>query len=808
VNNIANMIRLVVVLALALSGCGAKPTAPLTAVTPSPTAVQLSHTQTPFPQGKNITVTSAADSGSVTLRQALLDAQPGDTITFDSNVFPPENPTVIKLMSGLPSIYQGYLTLDVSNAGVILDGSQAGEGWIPGIIIESEHNIIQGLQVIHFSGPGILLNSSARFNLVGGDRSIGSGPLGQGNLFSDTSDGVGILGSDNTVTGNLIGTDITGLGKLGNKAPGVFLDGNASRNVIGPNNIIAYNGTVGGGGVEIRSVNALANVITANSIHDNSFSGIYYNISNGAQAVLTLPPVILDFDLAAGLAKGIVCPYCSVELFSTSARDGEEFEGSATADQYGDFSITKDQAFAGPALTATSRSADSNTSAFSAPTSELRRSLTLQEQNDTSRSLLSLKPSDELADNRIGSLWSDFWQSFDFQEVIDNEIVPAGLKWVKISMNQAEYITSDQSGVVLFWDKPELFISPEFDSYIDQLVSHKITIYYMLNFWDKANHPNGWSVQYRFTTEEDIAHYLEYVRFIVTHFKGRVQYYELWNEPNIRVPLQYINPEDYINLAKRTIPVIKEIDPQAKVVVGCTSNTANTQPRDYLFNLLNSDLMPIADAVSWHPFYGAIPNSGKNPDYYASYPALLASLIDTAKQNGFQGEFIAAEMSYGGSTCGGCDVIDPSYSDTIWAKYTARAILLHLGNDVAAGININSQRTVHYNTIRNIDNVFAGIHAEEFDVEVQPEPDNLMNFSFTGSDGSKLVALWTNGVAVDDDPGFSSTISIPGVAGWNASVIDILNGLEQKLIASNENGSLVIRGLLIKDYPVIIRLTE
>jgi hypothetical protein len=38
--------------------------------------------------------------------------------------------------------------------------------------------------------------------------------------------------------------------------------------------------------------------------------------------------------------------------------------------------------------------------------------------------------------------------------------------------------------------------------------------------------------------------------------------------------------------------------------------------------------------------------------------------------------------------------------------------------------------------------------------------------------------------------------------------MDVLYGFEQPLITSSENGNLVIRDLLIKDYPIILRITE
>jgi hypothetical protein len=38
--------------------------------------------------------------------------------------------------------------------------------------------------------------------------------------------------------------------------------------------------------------------------------------------------------------------------------------------------------------------------------------------------------------------------------------------------------------------------------------------------------------------------------------------------------------------------------------------------------------------------------------------------------------------------------------------------------------------------------------------------------------------------------------------------IDVLQGFEQGLIASDEDGNLAIRALLVKDYPIILRLSS
>ena len=127
-----------------------------------------------------------------TLRWALLGAQAGDTITFDPEIFPPGRPTTIFLTSEMPRISQGDISIDASNAGVILDGSKLPGNSVFGLVINSDHNTVMGVQIINFQGSGIYLEDGS-YNRIGGDRSIGIGPLGQGNLISNNFVGIGLL---------------------------------------------------------------------------------------------------------------------------------------------------------------------------------------------------------------------------------------------------------------------------------------------------------------------------------------------------------------------------------------------------------------------------------------------------------------------------------------------------------------------------------------------------------------------------------------------------------------------------------------
>ncbi len=352
------------------------PSAPEISQTPdkipsAPAATRTPAKAPPTPGLKVITVTSAEDSGPGTLRQALLEVNDGDTILFDPQVFPPSNPKKIFIKSELPVIWTNRLTINACNAGVILEGLGPTGDWMAGLKIKSDQNTILGLQVVNFGGPGIILQESAEFNKIGGERTVGSGPIGCSNLFSANSDGIVIEGSDNIITGNLVGTTANGSGQMGNRASGIVLAGSASRNRIGPDNVIAFNGPAPEGGdigVRIDSGSACNNTFTGNSIFENALnsSDIGYNFQGAPACPHLEPPEILYADLKTGTAAGITCSGCTVEIFSTESGDGRVFEGSVIAGRLGEFLFTGEKPFAGPFLTATSSDTNVNTSQFSA----------------------------------------------------------------------------------------------------------------------------------------------------------------------------------------------------------------------------------------------------------------------------------------------------------------------------------------------------------------------------------------------------------------------------------------------------------
>ena len=98
----------------------------------------------------------------------------------------------------------------------------------------------------------------------------------------------------------------------------------------------------------------------------------------------------------------------------------------------------------------------------------------------------------------------------------------------------------------------------------------------------------------------------------------------------------------------------------------------------------------------------------------------------------------------------------------------------------------------------------AGAAAADLPVVIESEAINIKHYVFALPNGDKLLALWTDGAAVEEDPGITTTLTLPGLSDQRMTGIDVLNGIQQEMIIEVENDSLVIRNLMVKDYPIII----
>src|SRR5712692_8820648 len=210
-------------------------------------------------------------------------------------------------------------------------------------------------------------------------------------------------------------------------------------------------------------------------------------------------------------------------------------------------------------------------------------------------------------------------------------VFDSGVKWVRIG----QYENSSEK---TSWDWVEqtpgdYAIAPEVDEAIRSLVENGVTVEIELQYsnplyqgdpasrpkrvtlppvgiGEDDNPPNPIFVPP--TTDEQIEAFLKYTPFMVAHFRDRVRYWELWNEPNIgywqptpdilhgtEKERHVAKARRYGRLLARFADVVHETDPQAKVM------SAGTAGPDLLFaGAALADCASKIDVVAYHTYPG------------------------------------------------------------------------------------------------------------------------------------------------------------------------------------------------------------
>jgi hypothetical protein len=465
-----------------------------------------------------------------------------------------------------------------------------------------------------------------------------------------------------------------------------------------------------------------------------------------------------------------------------------------------------------PPLSTTSVATPTVTPELTPPPQVVQTASPLQDGNDAPVTYLRTSSSGELEDNRIGIHISCLHklepEAFPDGRLTGDHIFSQGVTRARLMINNGDW------GSVR-WDKPEIPIDPRHDRFITELADEGLTLTFVLIFWDKEFVAQGGHLGVpRFKTEDEIQRYLDYVRYMVDELHDRVEYFEIWNEPNGPDSIQSINVDDYIQLVSRAAPVIREVAPDAKIVVGGPGELRQEDTFEYLSRIIESDeIMPLVDVVSWHGMYDVSPEFDYFRDYYYGYPDMIAQIRETAESHGFAGEYVSDEMSWRTfeSPCF-CHVdnIEALTSQAVAAKNYARGILLNRGLDVSVSqfyIVPNQQPTLILRALRVVSTVMSGSTPVDFPVDITSDLADIATYTFSAPSGDLLVAVWDDAPARDEDPGVSSTVIVRNVSTATVTAVNTVLGHQQELAFEQEGGDLLIRDLVITQAPLVLRIS-
>lgn len=119
----------------------------------------------------------------------------------------------------------------------------------------------------------------------------------------------------------------------------------------------------------------------------------------------------------------------------------------------------------------------------------------------------------------------------------------------------------------------------KYDNIVDLAERHGLSVTLRLS------NPPAWTRELTDTVgtyapPDDLSDWGDYVYAVVSRYRGRIRYYQLWNEPNVYPEWgeQPVDPEGYTQLLCEGYRRAKEADPEAVIISGALAPTVSLHP--------------------------------------------------------------------------------------------------------------------------------------------------------------------------------------------------------------------------------------
>lgn len=458
------------------------------------------------------------------------------------------------------------------------------------------------------------------------------------------------------------------------------------------------------------------------------------------------------------------------------------------------------------------------------------------------RKIGKVKPvnSSEITDSCMGLGMEKLDRDAFEPEKVYDKVAALGVKWIRLQSGWQK--TEKEEGVYDF-----AWLDDQVDNLLQRGLKPWICLCYgNIVYDDLAKEYQGAVGCPPIRTEKARNAWIRYVEATVRHFSGRIEYYEVWNEPEgdwCWRPKP--NAIEYTRFSIETGKAIKRADKNAKVITGShyddTLNFFNTE--------FANGILEVADAVTYHSY---------NYDETMSMQRAIA-LRGLLKHYGSSAEVIQGESGSQSKTGGNGALCWVRTDEGMQAKQIVR----HTVADLLAGVKFTSV----FSCVDMAENLDAragqpittcgyfGLLGAEFDSKtgelrgdyyekpsyyafqnlcsvfgekvepvyipelVIPKPSgrisgmdcptkDLIYGGLQKADGTKAFAYWnaTDMITVKD---YESTVSfeLAGICG-EARLIDPMDGsiyeIPEEILKGNKDGLYVFHNMPVKDYPLIL----
>lgn len=175
-----------------------------------------------------------------------------------------------------------------------------------------------------------------------------------------------------------------------------------------------------------------------------------------------------------------------------------------------------------------------------------------------------------------------------------------GLSWNRVERSSGDF--------KIFNDSKKLDVT------LNDVKYNAVNKLFVLAYGNNIHTKNGYPKSY-----DEVDEYIKYVDWISKRYKGKVKYYEVWNEwlDGTGVNNNSNKPPDdiYLDLVKKSYITIKRNDPSALVITGSMNPLKKEQVRWITRLVQNKSFSNYIDGVSIHPYsfiFGIDQNSAEN----------------------------------------------------------------------------------------------------------------------------------------------------------------------------------------------------
>ncbi len=330
---------------------------------------------------------------------------------------------------------------------------------------------------------------------------------------------------------------------------------------------------------------------------------------------------------------------------------------------------------------------------------------------------ISWKSAEESSAERIGVGLEKLDRNLYDPEKCYNDLAAVGAKWVRI-----------QSGWCRTEKVKNVYDFTWLDNIVDALLARHMRPWICLCYGNGLYTPGAVNSAGAvgcppIRTEEERAAWDRYVTACVDRYRGKVGYYEIWNEPDGSWCWRpQADARQYRDFALRTAKVIRRTNPGAKIIAGsfCTD-------LKYLYRFLNAELAGEIDYVTYHRYTFSAEKGTE--EYVAAIRAYIKSL--NPRLEVIQGETGAPSRW---STQGAMKCAD--WTERKQAKYLLRKTVSDLMTDVFF--------TSYFSTVDIFENIhddyvnitekwygFFGLLGETFGADGKPLEKYYRKDSFT-----------------------------------------------------------------------------